>query len=287
LKEWVTNHDLEEPIIEYDMFLRQIQKLLVNSDSLTRKILTRWFASSDLRLVEEARMVLSELKIQEFSSNEINSMHPKLVIYVTEKLLAGNFESTQIMWLCTSIMQNTSKLESLQDYFSRVLSYLGWNYPGGALGVFDEILQGDTDQVLTSLLQGARNELEQQRDARRKIHDLFFEELAPSEQRNRSYWGFESKKMQRASEKAMNSDRFPLQKMLTKVSIGRGNRSFHMNIFHPDITLQRTFDAPRGFSQFSESFELPRGEILDPEGETWRRIQRRNLLPEDIEWKEI
>jgi hypothetical protein len=47
-----------------------------------------------------------------------------------------------------------------------------------------------------------------------------------------------------------------------------------MNVFHSDPAQRRTFTEPRGFGQFSQSIELPRGEIIDPEGEAWRRYLR-------------
>jgi len=112
---------------------------------------------------------------------------------------------------------------------------------------------------------------------------IFVAELSPSKRRVKKYLEFEGKRRQRIQEASFDDDRFPLQKLLPRVMIGRGDRTFHMNVFHPDITQRRTFSEPRGFGEFFKSIELPRGEFIDPEGEAWGRFQRLNYNLDDFQ----
>jgi len=124
LEGWILAHQLEESITEHNLFLSTVQNAYKCDPNLGSLVVTRWFASPDLRLVEEARSILRELKIHGFAAREINSMSPQTIMYITEKLLVGRLESTQMIWLCYNILQKTSKIEELEDYFLRVLRYL-------------------------------------------------------------------------------------------------------------------------------------------------------------------
>lgn len=286
LEKWILAHELLESVVDYNVFLLTIEDAYKNNPDLARSVVTRWFASSDQRLVEEARSIIRELKIHSFAAEEVNAMSPEKVVYITEKLLVGHFDSTQIIWLCYSILLNTNDFEKLQDYFLRVLRYLAWNYPGGMTKFLDQAISNGGNSEITNLLQNIRQEAERYHGQLRAVKDLFVAELAPSQYRLRKYWEFESKEMQRITEATRDDDRFLFQKFLSRVAVGRGNRSFFMNVLHPDSSQRRTFSEPQGFAHISHSVELPKAEVLDPEGEAWGRRWRQNLQPDDIQLRE-
>jgi len=277
LEKWILAHKLQESVSEYDMFLSTIENACRNDRDLTTLVLTRWFCSSDLRLVEEARNTLRELRIDSFHPAEIASLPARTILYLSEKVLVGRLLTMQMLRLFSSILLNTGQIRELRDYFSRALRYLSWSLPGSCEELFDE-LTGESDTEATSLLERARKELLEYQEARKGI---FAAELAPSRRRVQRYQEFEGKQMQQAYKSAQESDRFPFQKFLRHVRVGRGDRSFHMNIFHPEAAQRRTFTEPTGFGEISQSLELPRGEFLDPEGEVWRRAQRLSRKPDD------
>jgi hypothetical protein len=280
LEKWILAHDYREAsIVEHDMFLSTIQDAYQCDLNLGTIVLTRWFASPDQRLVEEARSILQELKVVGFAPQEIGSMPPHIIKYVTEKLLVGRFEGIHLMRLFFSILRNTSRIEGLEDYFLIVLRHMTWNYPGSAVEFFDRAIDEEDTTPPSTLLRKARQELEECQTQRRGI---FVPELAPSKRRVERYLEFEGKKMQMVQEAMFQDDRFPLQKLLPRVAIGRGDRTFHMDIFHPDPEQRRTFTEPSGFGLLSESIELPRGDIIDPEGEAWKRFQRLSCTPDDF-----
>ncbi len=286
LEKWVLAHEPIESVVNYDLFLLTIQDAYQNIPDLARSVVTRWFTSSDQRLVEEARVIIRELRMQGFAAKQINAMPPEKVIYITEKLLVGHLDSIQMIWLCYSILLNTNEFEKLQDYFLTVLRYLAWNYPGGMKEFLEQVISNESNSETIKLLQNIRQETERYFNQVGGVKDLFNAELAPSQRRIRKYWEFQNKVMQRITEATRDDDRFPLQKLVSRVAVGRGDRSFFMNILHPVPSQSRTFSEPRGFAEFSHGFELSKAEFLDPEGEAWRRIQRQSLQPDDIQLRE-
>ena len=278
LETWINNHDLEASVIKYDMFLTPITEGFSTSNPIGIKNLSKWFISSNLNLVEEARSIIRELKINEFSSDEIKDLPIPIIKYMIEKLLVGGFDAEQLLWLCYSIINNADNFDDLYDVFFKALSYIAWNFPSGSIIVFDKIIQTCETNV-TSLYKEVKREIKRYLRERKKINTLYAQELSSSDARRRDYIKYERKKMQKITQDTMNSDRFPLQKIIPRISIGRGSRYFHMNISEPDPSMQRSFADPSGFAHISETFELPRGEFIDPEGEAWLRFQRRIAEP--------
>lgn len=280
LERWIQARRREQSVADHNMFLSRIRDAYRQQPDLGTQVLTRWFASSDLRLVEEARSILVELKIQGFDAAEVKAMSAQIIEYVTEKVLAGRFDGPHLIRLFYSILMNTIHIDELASYFLRVLRYLTWNYPGSTEEFLDQVIDEEDTATASVLLRKARRELEQYQAQRREV---FVPELSPSKRRVQRYQEFEAKKMRALQEATFEDDRFPLQKLLSRVAIGRGVRTFRMNDTHPDPAQRRTFSDPTGFGEFSASIEIPRGEIVDPEGETWRRIVRLKLTLEDVE----
>ncbi len=280
LEEWILAHGLEESIIEHNMFLTPIQEAYRCDSGLATSVLTRWFSAPDLRLVEQVRPILRELNVRSFAATEIRSMPNKTVIYITEKLLLiGRLEGIQTLWLFYSILRNATEVEELKDYFSSALWYLAWNYPGGAQEFFDQAIREEDTTEASLLLRRVRQELEQYQEQRKEI---FVAELSPSKRRVMKFLEYQKKQQQRIQETMLDDDRYPLQRLLARVAIGRGDRTFHMNVLHLDATQRRTFSEPSGFGEFFASVELPRGSFLDPEGESWARFRRLHLKLDDI-----
>ncbi len=181
LEQWILTHDRREgPIVKHDMFLSTIHDAYQRDSNLAVVTLTRWFASPDRRLVEEARSIFQELKMLGFAPQEIASMPPHIIKYVTEKLLVGHFEGTHWLCLLHSILRNTSEIEGLEEYFLEVLTYITWNYPGCAEEFFDRVISEEDTTLPSVLLQKARQGLEEYQAQRR---DIFVPELAPSKRR--------------------------------------------------------------------------------------------------------
>ena len=286
LEEWIKHHNFEEPISQHDIFLNRIKQLYGVSNDTAVQVLTRWFVSPDLRLVEESRLILRELNIHGFYIEIINQLTIKETIYASEKILAGGFDSNQISSLLISIFRNTRNLEDLLNYFQQELWHLAWNYPGGTSEVLERGIDLERNEKIKQVLENTLTKLREYQDQHNKVKDLFNNELASSLRRVHKFREFEAKRFQQISQATMEDGSQTLLSIIPRVSVGRGNRSFHMDIFNPDVEQQRTFSEPRGFGKISGSFELPRGEFLNPEGESWIRIRRRSLHIEDIHWEE-
>ncbi len=281
LGHWIVAHEQpQDPIVGHDMFLLTIQALQQNDLIGSQRTLTLWFSSPDLRLVEQARLTIQELGIHDFASDEIGAMSVQRIRYITEKLLVGLADGIQLFWLLYSILKNTTRAEDLESYFTRVLAYLVWSYPGTARQFLDAALNDKDSSISSRLLRGAREHLEEYQT---QLSGLFIPELSPSKRRTEKYHKFEIKRMRLVQEARQNDGRFPLQRLLHRVMVSRGNRTFHMNVFQPDERLRRTFTEPQGFGHFSSSSELPKGEVLDPEGEAWSRLKRLNYTLGDFQ----
>jgi len=116
-----------------------------------------------------------------------------------------------------------------------------------------------------------------------KARLIIKEELPGSLRRSRKYHEFESKKVQDITRSVMEDDHYSLTNFISKVVIGRGNRFFHMNIFDQDPEKRRMFSPPQEFAEFSQTFEMPITELIDPEGELILRFKRLNLRKQDIQ----
>ena len=111
---------------------------------------------------------------------------------------------------------------------------------------------------------------------------IFPAELQPSVRRVRQFLAFQQKKMSEAQEAAYAQS--PFLNLISRVDIARGDASFYMNVFHPDLTQRRTFSPPSGFNPIEHEIELPRGDLLDPTDSIAKRIRRRVLLRDDIKY---
>src|SRR5690606_2406512 len=132
---------------------------------------------------------------------------------------------------------------------------------------------------VSSILERVLTGLEAYHEQRKGI---FPAELQPSVRRVRQFLAFQQKKMSEAQEAAYAQS--PFLNLISRVDIARGDASFYMNVFHPDLTQRRTFSPPSGFNQIEHEIELPRGDLLDPTDSIAKRIRRRVLLRDDIKY---
>ncbi|WP_420640491.1 hypothetical protein [Candidatus Leptofilum sp.] len=279
LEAWVTQHELNESITADDMFSYIIKEAHRRDPDLSKRVVTYWFSSSNLQLVEEGRLILQELSLESFAPDVIQNLSPKKIIYITEKLLVWPPMGLQLLQLLYSILQNVSELENLADYFLGILEEIAWNIPGSTQEFLNQTLREDDDNIVTQLLGNVSEKLQNYQKQRK---DVFVPELTPSRGRTRQYIEHHNKQMQKV-QKAAFDERGGLLSLVHHVDIARGDRSFHMNVLHPDSSQRRTFSVPSGFGHFEHSIELPRDELLDPEAAAWRRLRRKNLKLEDIQ----
>jgi hypothetical protein len=282
LEGWVLCHEKGESVSEYNLFLYSIQYAFRANIIVGYTILTKWFISDDLRLIEEARKIIIEIEMRTFSFEVLASLSKKETIYIIEKLLVGYFESHQIFHLFFSIVGNTKHSIFLRDYFIESLSYLAKIYPGASTEVYKEYLSQDNSSKVIVLIRQVTANLAEYQEKIKSTRYLIRDELSGSKIRSRKFHEFKNKKMQSVSRSEMESDRFPLQKLIPMITIGRGDRSFQMNIFNLDPNQRHSFSTPHEFQEYSQTFELPISELIDPEGEILRRVNRLNLHIEDI-----
>jgi len=271
VEEWILGRPMGNLVSAHDMLVSAIHETYHSDPPLCVRQLTLWFSSADLRLVEQARAVLRELRGDVLDRDIVRAMSEEHVIYVVEKLLVGGLTILQMLRLYYSVIAATSHLDSLYEYFLRVFRHFWSNYPGGSQEFFSNVVDEQDKSHLSDLLQAAQQEFALYQAQR---EGTFVSELALSQRRVDKYLDYYGKQMRVASEAVFDDERHPFLSLVSRVAVGRGDRTYHMFLDPPNQPRSRTFSEPGGFGHFSESVELPRGEIIDPEGEVWRRYLR-------------
>jgi len=283
LRKWILAHGIEESIAEHEMFHTVLQEAYGSDPDLGNKVLTNWCIAQDFSLVNEALSILNELGVQTFDPTTLNSLSPHRIVFITEKLFSVRWQPAQLLSLVFSILQYVEQKEQLSGYFSKALWYLAWNYPASTEEFLRKKIEAEQTPILSNILKKILEQLEEYQSQR---EDIFVQELAPSKRRVIKYHEFFHKTMQHAQEVAFNDDRYIFMNLTSRVAIGRGNRTFHMNKYHPDPARKRAFTQPQAFAHFSHEVEVPRGEIIDPEGETWLRFLRKSRTLNEVEENE-
>jgi len=271
LRKWILAHGIEESIAEHDMFHTVLQEAYESDPEGGTTILTNWCVAQDLRLVNEALSILNELGVHTFDPTTLNSLSPDRIVFIIEKLFSTRWQPDQLLSLFFSILQYAEQKEQLSGYFSKALWYLAWNYPASTEEFLRKKFEAEQSPILSDLL---KKTLERLAEYQSQREDIYVQELAPSKRRVIKYHEFFHKTMQHAQEVAFNDDRYIFMNLTSQVAIGRGNRTFNMNKYHPDPARKRAFTQPQAFDQFSHEVEVPRWAIIDPEGETGRRLLR-------------
>jgi len=215
--------------------------------------------------------VLRELRGDVLDRDIVHAMSEEHVIYVVEKLLVGGLTIEQMLRLFYSVIRATSHLDSLYGYFLSVFRHAWRNYPGGSQKFFSNVVDEQDKSQLSDLLQAAQQESALYQSQR---EGTFVSELAPSKRRVDKYFDYYDKQMRAVSEAVFDDERRPFLSLVSHVAVGRGDRTYHMFPDPPNQPRSRTFSEPSGFGHFSESVELPRGELIDPEGAVWQRYLR-------------
>lgn len=283
IEDWILKHNREESVADRSMFLSSIQYAYRANPQLGSNIVTTWFQSDNYYLIEEARKFINELGIQSFSKQVLGKISQEDTVYLMEKLLIGYFDSSHLFQLFFSIVKSTTHFDRLYDYFSQTLFNLALMYPGASKEYFDQSSDNSKSDPVNYLIKRIAPHVLDYQSNLQKARSLIKEELPGSLRRSRKYHEFESKKMQSISRSVLEDDHYSLTSFISKVMIGRGNRSFNMNIFDQDPEKRRTFSTPQGFAEISQTFEMPITELIDPEGELILRLKRLNLHKQDIQ----
>lgn len=277
LEAWITNHDYGHGTEENELpsvMNSTIHRLCDYSGAL-EKWITRWFNSNDRRLHQAAADLSAEYcrerpngtKRQINLSQEVlNKCSEDDVIFILQKVLGnvilqGEVQSSLIF----SILRREPCSEALQrEIYYAFIKYIAYNFPGSALEYLREKSTSGSDiekEIATKIIK----RMDQYYDALQNLPRL--KELDPPESRLNMYMKMRMKESARISELA--NEKSVLLKLVTKIPLKAGKSFFHK--------LGGQYSEKTDLGRISTSFEIPRGEYIDPVGQAILRFNWRTL----------
>jgi len=286
LELWVLAHKRDVTISNDDIFGLVLHELLKRESKFGTTELTKWFSSGNNFLVEEARCILVECKIEKFDLLVIKKFSSRQQYFVIEKLLIGHFSFRQLLTLLLHVLNNSPTLLADKHYVIYILSFICKMYPGKARTFISNFIAEDAiNNNFKQLCQIVVEKVSKSEVDYKNSRGPVISELQGSHFRRQKYLEFFTKKNNQIIKTAMDSASTPLLNMIPKISIGRGDRWFFLNDINPESKDESKFSDPRQFSEFSQTMLVPLWGDIDPEGDAFSRYKRIVLELSDIEVK--
>lgn len=243
---------------------------------------TEWFASSDPRLhlaaadladhhfhatdtEEQPVFALSEDVLESLALEEVMNVLQRVVGYVSG--------SRSLASLVSSVLRRDPCPEELQQFVADLLvGHVLYNYPGEAREYLDRRLDADDVlQVEEEVIREACNEIDAYFDELGELSPL--KELRPPSTHLSQIRRARQQQQSKAMEKAREGSVF--MSLVESVPLKYGDQFYRIGDEGP------TEPAPLG--KISSGFEIPRGELIDPVGQAYKRLHLRaaHSLDED------
>lgn len=279
----VTNSDLfncffEELIISegFDFnqctsYANQFTYYYNNNKSDFKLLISTWFNNDDLRYQFFLEKILREFFILNYNRLELdvnycNSLPDADLIYVINKVVGFVNNQVSQTYLLLSCIQDPNRPQYIFEFIYNIfIDHICYNYPST-----NELLESIShdyplhiQNLITSIITDSRDYFQK----RRELTPL--KELNSSEVRAKLFASIRNKQMQDAYEDA------------------RGNRSFFMNMVK-NISLKGgefwfsknsgKYGKKAPLSTFEHGMEMPRGEFIDPLGQSLIRRKFRAYI---------
>lgn len=267
LAAWVMSHPQEDPrdLTSQSRFAGTMRALTAQRDHIAATG-TEWMAQ-EARLARAGAFLFDHFRIDRFQLDALQSADEDLVECLVDRTLAFHMDPTRKFNLLCSLAPTCQSIDQtglLQEAFRE----LCLNYPGAAerwlaeTSFNDEHLRGIGDAVSSVLATYF---------APTESSEALMEFLPPPP-RMQEYARHQQRQQTEIYEALGTSGEFILSQIAHTVNVGRG-----------DAWVMASRDgcqpsSPSTFSESSFSLELPRLEILDPDGEAFKRVVRINRL---------
>lgn len=263
----------------FDSSVSQLRK--AHPDKFEAAI-TEWFASSDPALHSAAAELADhhfhatsaeEQPVFALSKDILESLAPKEVMNVLRRVVGYVSGSRSLASLVSSALRRDPCPEELQQFVANLLvGHVLYNYPGEAREYLDHRL--DADDILPveeEVIREACNEIDAYFDELGELSTL--KELRPPTTHLSQIRRARQQQQSRAMEKAREDSVF--MSLVESVPLKYGNQFYRIGDEGP------TQPAPLG--KISSGFEIPRGELIDPVGQAYKRFHLRaaHSLDED------
>ena len=255
LQQWVENQKVSHLTEVFSGICSCIQ----NHKNLLEEWITRWFSSDEKLLHKAARSIvesganlrkedirLSHILIKQMSSNE--------VLFTLNKVIGYVLDSRALCSITFSALENSSE-EVKQGVIDLFADYIGYNYPKTTYQFLEKKIEDDSKTEEVEVSSVIKDKMDVYYQKRKKV-PLLNEFKSPHERVHlyRRAWNkLLDTKLKLAQKESI------LHKLSRPVTIKSGKSCF--TEIHGNLT------QPIEFKGISHSWEMPRGQQIDPIGQ--------------------
>jgi hypothetical protein len=205
------------------------------------------------------------------NSNKEISLSPELlktfseadISFLVNKIIGYIHSHTTQLYLLLFIVDNTEFDNVKNTIISIITNYIGYNY-----GSITEILEKNKNKYNSStqkLIQEIIVKIDEYYTLRKELPKL--KELRVSPDRVKLYMKVHNKQIQKMVSKNKSPDSFLMDNFVHKVQLKAGKTWF--------CKYNGKYSKPSSLTEVGDSFELPRGEFIDPINQAFLRFSFR------------
>lgn len=269
LEAWVLARSAAKTNREFAQRFDACTSAVLSQPELLATVFTRWMFSDGQALAIAAASIAMTART---GGQSVIAFDPLLLHVASEadlrflvkRMLGFLIEADQMLSLALSLLQlRDAKARMLPLLRWLLLEEIGYDYPGTTSKVLRARAAQEEDIEIKDLLVDIATRLDDDLAALEALPRL--RELTVPRSLRRDFAKARDKAMEHSVREAQ--ERSVLAQLVSKVHIKAGETTFQY--------LGESFSEPMGFASHSVSFELPRREVLDPVGNTYRRLRLR------------
>jgi hypothetical protein len=259
-----------------EMLGTAFSQLLRHHPERLQAALTRWFASSKLRLHRAARDVIhryfnpieTDVPPLGLSKPVLDELDEQTVAYALQRIMGHiTINGRLLASLLLSALRREPYSPDLTEFVAAALGgHVLYNFPGEAGDYLRSRAESDeVPEMESNVARAALERAEAYFEARKDLPTL--KELRPPSQRVYLLRLAQNKKQAAAMEEPDKHS--VVMSLATRIPLKHG-RGFFME-------QGDDFTEPSGLGEISYSVEMPRGELIDPVGQEIRRMEWRSI----------
>jgi|GEM_PF-2766476 len=260
-----------------NIFSSSCPYLLKNKVEVTNRLITSWLLSEHHLLHHEVQNLIGELTINnenqdlELDTSLINNSTLAENIYLIKKIYGYVFQGRQLCSLLFSVL-NKRQIKKETEGFLRSLfkQEIIFNYLGISKDFFDEKKVKADGHFKRKFANEISNYIDKEISLRKSLN--FLEEFRVPVSKTRIAKREKNKHYKRLQDQARQKS--PLLSIVKNTPIKYGKKFFTM--------VDGKFTAPTPLTRHSASFEIPKGEMIDPIGQKLMRINFRALDKDEV-----
>lgn len=257
LERWLATHGRSNPST-LQLFSSTYEGLR-GSDALLARI-TRWFVA-DRQLAVAAAGAINKHGLRSFHGPTVMAWTPETFDIALPRLIYGAVVQPELQAHFLRALLLNPPPELPREMVNAEVRHFVWNYPGTG----EDVLLAGVEaypEATKAMVEQIRDDLASYQDARRRIRKL--KELRPNPERRALYHKHFGRKANQEITQGMNEGILGVLMAVTnKVTVTRGDGCYQR--------IDGLFTDTMWMGEHEQTFELPLGAVVDPDGEEFRR----------------